>query len=529
MNCVALRGAVLASATLSAIAIAGFAQAADVKAAPAYKAPAAIAPMSWTGFYTGLGLGSRTTRTDVTTTSAIVNGAPLDLPSLASSLPFDGTAFRASPYLGFNWQIAPRWVVGAEGDFGFARQTTTRSGFESSPAVGSLFSDTNDGFETKTTWDASLRGRLGFLLTPATMGYATGGIAWQHYSVSSACVGSICSIFQFAPAAVTGTATNAGWTLGGGLETALWGHWLARAEYRYADFGTSAFTISRSNTFGVGPDNFDTKLRTHTATFGLAYKFGNPVAPDSSGDALAAFAMKRASKTSSWGGPYAGLGLGARMTRADLTTVSEVINIPRSLGVAPVGQSFDDTGFRSSAFAGYNWQFAPRWVAGIEGEVGFADETSKLAGFSFSPGTFQTTESPDSLAVHLDWDGSLRGRLGFLLNPATLVYAAAGPAWQHFDVTSTCAGPNCQTGGQFTPAIVSNSTTKAGWTAGGGIEAAVGGPWLVRAEYRYADLGTMPFTISRASPIGAINPTIDNFDVKMRTHTVTFGLAYKFN
>ena len=39
---------------------------------------------------------------------------------IASSLSFDGTAFRISPYIGFNWQLAPRWVTGIEGDGGFA-------------------------------------------------------------------------------------------------------------------------------------------------------------------------------------------------------------------------------------------------------------------------------------------------------------------------------------------------------------------------------------------------------------------------
>ena len=45
----------------------------------------------------------------------------------------------------------------------------------------------------------------------------------------------------------------------------------------------------------------------------------------------------------------------------------------------------------------------------------------------------------------------------------------------------------------------------------------------------YADFGSVPFTIARSGGDGGIQPEAANFDVTMRTHTVTFGLAYKFN
>jgi outer membrane immunogenic protein len=84
-----------------------------------------------------------------------------------------------------------------------------------------------------------------------------------------------------------------GWTIGGGGETALWGNWFLRGEYRYADYGHFRNADSRSC---VGaPIVFqgfvitqcagglteviatDVHVRTHTASFGLTYKFGAPV------------------------------------------------------------------------------------------------------------------------------------------------------------------------------------------------------------------------------------------------------------
>jgi outer membrane immunogenic protein len=67
---------------------------------------------------------------------------------------------------------------------------------------------------------------------------------------------------------------------------------------------------------------------------------------------------------------------------------------------------------------------------------------------------------------------------------------------------------------------------------GGGIEAMLGGNWLVRAEYRYADFGTINFTDVRictgctfpaqASPLVVTNA------LRVTTQTATVGLAYKF-
>jgi hypothetical protein len=38
--------------------------------------------------------------------------------------------------------------------------------------------------------------------------------------------------------------------------------------------------------------------------------------------------------------------------------------------------------------------------------------------------------------------------------------------------------------------------------------------------------GSESFTMART---GIIGPIVDNYDVRLRTHTLNFGLAYKFN
>ena len=66
--------------------------------------------------------------------------------------------------------------------------------------------------------------------------------------------------------------------IGAGIETMLWRNWIVRGEYRYADFGTISNTDTRTCTSpGCVPSSFaitDTlRLKTQTATFGIAYKF----------------------------------------------------------------------------------------------------------------------------------------------------------------------------------------------------------------------------------------------------------------
>ena len=515
----------LATAALAALTVASAAQTVERKNSAAFANAPPIAASSWSGFYLGLGLGFRATRTDAALTSELTGPplVPFDLSQLATGQAFDGIGFRASPYAGFNWQFAPRWVAGIEGDAGFARQTSTRASFAVPFTLSEADLGANNRFAVRTAWDASLRGRLGFLLTPSTLVYATGGVAWQHYDATASCDCS--ALLVLSPKIVSNSATKAGWTIGGGLETALWGHWLARAEYRYADFGTSSFAVARAGTeitsAFASVDTVDVSLRTHTATFGLAYKFGDPVASDS----ITAFASGAAPTGVLWSGLYTGLGLGARVSQSDLTTSSVLFgNTPVDLTGAATTRPYDGTVFRGNSYIGFNWQFMPRWVAGIEGDVGYANGSTTLSGF-FTP-FLQTLSPADTVSLKTTWDASLRGRIGLLISPATLVYLTSGVAWQHYEVTTTCGGISCAGIFGLTPSVVSSSTTKAGWTLGGGLETALWGPWLARAEYRYADFGSTPMTIARTGTGGT---TLDNFDARLRTHTVNFGLAYKFN
>jgi outer membrane immunogenic protein len=183
-------------ACVSIAALGGVATAADLPpspAVPAYKAPAYV-PLAytWSGFYIGLngggawGSSSWTTPGSFTTTGGFVGGT-----------------------IGYNYQM-DQAVLGIEGDFDWAD-------INGSTSCGAVTCKTNDN------WLSTVRGRLGYA-ADHFMPYITGGLAAGDIQAS---------VTGFSG----GSATNVGWTAGGGIEFALPGHWSAKAEYLYVDLG----------------------------------------------------------------------------------------------------------------------------------------------------------------------------------------------------------------------------------------------------------------------------------------------------
>jgi outer membrane immunogenic protein len=254
----------------------------------AVKARPVVAPIvvtDWTGFYLGGAIGGRWSDDSWTTTCqstgffATCNNFP-DRFVTNNPQKFNSSAFRGSIYGGYNWQVSS-WVVGVEGDFGWADNKKTNAGIpglESPTVVGAPGLDTST---VKQTWDAGLRGRVGVLVAPTVLLYGTGGVAFAHIEVSSHC-GTVFPVGWCGLAANIGrtdtTSTDrAGWTLGGGGEVMFGQNWLLRGEYRYADFGRFSFQQLAGPTSNIDAFNATIRYRTHTALVGLAYKFGGPV------------------------------------------------------------------------------------------------------------------------------------------------------------------------------------------------------------------------------------------------------------
>jgi outer membrane immunogenic protein len=126
---------------------------------------------------------------------------------------------------------------------------------------------------------------------------------------------------------------------------------------------------------------------------------------------------------------------------------------------------------------GYNWQIDRTWVFGIETDFqGSGERGSTTVCVSASCLAFVTSETK------LRWFGTLRGRIGVLVDPRIMLYGTGGLAYGNFDLNygSTLFG---------IAGAASVNTTRIGWTVGGGIEGALDNNWSIKAEYLYADYG----------------------------------------
>ena len=193
---------------------------------------------------------------------------------------------------------------------------------------------------------------------------------------------------------------------------------------------------------------------------------------------------------------------------------------------------FSFTGHKTSAtggaFLGYRIQFGSV-VAGIEGDI---NAKSGSASYSASDSNLYRTET-FSGSVNQGGDGSIRGRLGWLVTPWTLVYGTGGVAFgnvsgtfgytaHEIDLCSPCASV---TGGG------SWSTTRTGATGGGGVETLITPNLTLRLEYRYTDLGTFSENVGlRTFCAGTCTSPSSNAQITLHPtfQAVRVGIGYNF-
>jgi outer membrane immunogenic protein len=227
----------LAAAVAALSSTAAFA--ADLPARTYTKAPAYVAPVyNWTGFYIGAQVGGAFQGSSgFSTNDPLVTGTR------------DDSSFIGGGVVGYNYQFAPNWVLGLEGEFnGLSNNRHT-------------FTDGTDVISTKNDWLASVTGRLGYTWGVGMI-YAKGGAAFRDN-------GGIASTSAF-----TSNRDDTGYTVGAGLEYMFAPAWSAKIEYQYYNFGHTDLT------FGGLPSSVSYRDDLHTVKAGINYHFnwGSPVA-----------------------------------------------------------------------------------------------------------------------------------------------------------------------------------------------------------------------------------------------------------
>jgi len=196
------------------------------RAMPPTRAPAFVpAIYSWNGFYLGINGGGAWGRSDWSGFGDTnVSGGLVGVTA------------------GYNWQaFGSPWVFGIEGDIDWS---SIKGSFTNAACP--------TGCETKNTWLGTARGRLGYAFD-RVMPYVTGGAAFGNVRATVAGLGS-------------NTETNVGWTVGAGIEAAVYANWTAKLEYLYVDLGD----VSCAACLPVA-SNVD--FRTHVVRAGLNFRF----------------------------------------------------------------------------------------------------------------------------------------------------------------------------------------------------------------------------------------------------------------
>ncbi len=294
--------------------------AAPQRAAPQRAAPAQQAS-NWSGGQVGGSNGVSSVNNNFVDPGSYVCPFGSSLGSNCFETPFNFSGHKAAytigPFVGYRLQFGA-WVVGLEGDWSYKNsesslnQSSATSIAVSTPSGSSSFTSNylrTDQFagSVKQKSDSSIRARVGMLVTPWSLLYVTGGVAFGEISGSlayagtlyfcsasaapspsssvSSCTGSSSPLSTAtATTAVSWSDTRVGSTVGAGWETEIAPGWKARAEYRYTDFGnyTKTFGLTTSCTgsssaasscTGSPSSSVSVNLRKsfHTFRVGLAF------------------------------------------------------------------------------------------------------------------------------------------------------------------------------------------------------------------------------------------------------------------
>jgi outer membrane immunogenic protein len=216
---------------------------------------------SWTGCYVGLNVGytwARFRKSEVREFDA--GGAVF----VYNDFSFDDDGASGGVQIGCNWQNGVI-VWGVEADIQVT-SVEARNVFDNA-----IFNVAPAAFDTEVTsalrWFGTARGRLGWTVTPTTLLYVTGGLAYGldrsslHFRTAA---GAPTTFFG------SDSQTHFGYTVGFGGEAKITQNFSAKLEYLYTDLGGHDY-----NFINIAGDNYRWHQRVdfHTVRLGLNYQF----------------------------------------------------------------------------------------------------------------------------------------------------------------------------------------------------------------------------------------------------------------
>lgn len=243
--------------------------------------------------------------------------------------------------------------------------------------------------------------------------------------------------------------------------------------------------------------------------------------------AIALSATPCRAQSLSWQGFYAGVHAGAAFGTARMDfNPSGSFNGPLAADIADGNfwrgtNNLDTTDFTGGLHGGYQVGYG-RFRFGLEAEasyLGLRDSSSVTATVPASGNTYRLDQE-----VKADFFASLRSRLGYVpesFSGNLMLFATGGVALTHARIEQKFTQINVA---YFSEGL-SEDKMLVGWTAGGGVEYALSKAWSLKAEYLYADFGTVENTAPGNS--GFTTYTTSN-QAGLTAHIVRVGAAFHF-
>lgn len=241
-----------------------------------------------------------------------------------------------------------------------------------------------------------------------------------------------------------------------------------------------------------------------------------------------------------WTGFYVGGNIGASIGRAktdySIAPVTLLAHIPPSPvftipGLA--GSSITEpAGVIGGGQVGYNWQFSPIWVVGLEADIQASDEKDSIT-LTNNLSAPVTGAALTQYEAKIDWFGTVRGRIGYLFGDGIVMsYVTGGLAYGRvgIDGTSTVSGFVGTAASSFsTTHAVGHSQVNTGWTIGSGTEGKLLIPgWTYKIEYLYVDLGSLDDSDSGLPITGTTGGRIHT-QTHFTDNIIRAGLNYQFH
>jgi outer membrane immunogenic protein len=262
----------LAAATLAVALGCGAASAADVYTSGGLKDAPIIPVSSWTGFYIGANIGAGWKADDSIVTVDVEHRRKEEIIDPIARGSLSETGALGGGEIGYNIQKGP-FVFGIEFTID---ASNIRDKAVATASAGTLLGTASA--KSELDYLGTFVGRVGYLIMPNTLVFATGGLAFGEVRDSLAV-----SAFRWGKsvsAVASRDETDTGYTVGGGAEIALNPSWSFKVEYKYADLDKAKLSkIGYEHCGNLVAGSLDAEHTYHTVLVGLNYHVGSTYEP----------------------------------------------------------------------------------------------------------------------------------------------------------------------------------------------------------------------------------------------------------